>query len=338
MFALLLFGTLSAQTVTGTVYDENNLALPGASVYLDGTSTGTVTADDGTFRLTIASQINTALVFSFIGYESQLVAGPFKNKRYEVHLKPRTDMLREVVIQKGGFTRKQMLAIFLKEFLGRSKAGKSCRILNLDDISLRYDYKSNRITAASNAPLKITNPYLGYEIDFNLVECSITFSSRSVKAADVVSNAFTGTTVFREMSDPEKVFPERRRKTYQGSGMEFFRNLTSGNWGNEYFQLYKCSYPTDPTSHFEIAYDEGTFKVKVLAEHLEIKGMTLEPRKFYASYNLLYRKRDQSKVIFKTETFYVDGFGNTDSPMKIEFSGEISRQRAGDLLPMDYTP
>ncbi|MBD3581091.1 carboxypeptidase-like regulatory domain-containing protein [Flavobacterium selenitireducens] len=335
---LLAVYNLSGQTISGKVYDENKLPLPGASVYLDGTSTGTVTSDDGSFELQIPKRINTVLVFSFIGYGTETVTVPSENRRFEVHLKPKTDMLREVVIQKGGFTRKQMLAIFLEEFLGRSKAGRSCKILNPDDINLRYDYKQNRILATSDAPLKIENPYLGYEIDFNLIECYVVFSRKSVSRGDVMSNAFSGTTAFKELADTKDRFAQRRRDAYFGSQTEFFRNLVDGKWDKEKFQLFKGSYKTDASEWFEVVYAKESYHVKVLGEAIENSGLTLEPKTFYAHFNLLYDKQRQSGVIFRTGAFTVDSFGNTDSPMDIVFTGEISKLRAGDLLPIDYSP
>lgn len=337
-FMFFAFWNVSAQTVSGIVYDENRQPLPGASVYLDGTSTGTVTADDGSFQLQIPKRLNTVLVFSFIGYGTEMVSGPFETRRFEVHLKPKTDMLREVVIQKGGFTRKQMMAIFLEEFLERSKAGKSCKILNPDDINLRYDYRDNRILATSDMPLKIENPYLGYEIDFNLIECYIVFSKKSVSRSDVMSNAFSGTTVFREIPDEKGRYPHRRRDAFYGSQTEFFKNLTENKWDDEKFQLFKGSYKTEASDSFEVIYAKESYHVKILGEDLQSNGLTLEPKAFYAHFNLLYDKKRQSGVIFRTETFNVDGFGNTNSPMSIVFTGEISKLRAGDMLPLDYSP
>ena len=338
LLLMLLPAWITAQTVTGTVFDENKQPLPGASVYLDGTSTGTVTAEDGTFRLEIEKRINTVLVFSFIGYQTEMVAGPFENRRYQVHLKPRTDVLKEVVISKGGFTRKQMMSIFLEEFLGRSHSGKSCRIVNPDEINLRYDYQKNCVIANSDVPLIIENPHLGYEIDFNLIECQIAFSSKSVSRRDVLSNAFSGTTVFKEMPDPDNVFEKRRQQVFHGSQTEFFRNLINGVWGKEQFQLFKGSHQTAAEEWFSVDYDNGYYVVKVHNTEMAVKRQTLEPKIFYAPFNLLYSKKRQSGVIFKTQTFKVDSFGNTNAPMDIVFTGEIARLRAGDLLPIDYTP
>jgi len=58
----------SAVTVTGKVTAaETNSPLPGVSVALKGTSTGTVTDSDGNYKLMVPNGEGT-LVFSFVGY------------------------------------------------------------------------------------------------------------------------------------------------------------------------------------------------------------------------------------------------------------------------------
>jgi len=59
----------AALTVGGKVTDEAGGALPGVSVLLKGTTTGTATGGDGTYSLTLPDGAETGtLVFSFIGY------------------------------------------------------------------------------------------------------------------------------------------------------------------------------------------------------------------------------------------------------------------------------
>lgn len=53
--------------VNGVVYDESNLPVPGVTVLVKGTTTGTITDIDGRYNITVPQQGN-ALVFSFIGF------------------------------------------------------------------------------------------------------------------------------------------------------------------------------------------------------------------------------------------------------------------------------
>lgn len=66
--ALLCFGLVKAQTVTGTVSDETG-PLPGASVLVKGTTNGTQTDFDGNYAINVTDN-NAVLVFSYIGFKT----------------------------------------------------------------------------------------------------------------------------------------------------------------------------------------------------------------------------------------------------------------------------
>ena len=57
--------------ISGTVYDDDGLSIPGASIIIKGTTKGTVTNNDGAFSLDVED--NSILLVSFIGYESKEV-------------------------------------------------------------------------------------------------------------------------------------------------------------------------------------------------------------------------------------------------------------------------
>ncbi|THV57290.1 TonB-dependent receptor [Flagellimonas alvinocaridis] len=70
-FFLALLATLTtiAQEVTGTVYDDQNIPLPGVSILLKGTTIGTITDFDG--KYTIEASSGDVLVFSYVGFNTQ---------------------------------------------------------------------------------------------------------------------------------------------------------------------------------------------------------------------------------------------------------------------------
>ena len=59
--------------ITGSVKDSKGILIPGVSVYVKGTTTGTNTDNDGKFILSVSADAKT-LVFSFVGMKSQEVA------------------------------------------------------------------------------------------------------------------------------------------------------------------------------------------------------------------------------------------------------------------------
>lgn len=108
---LLLMLTISSialaqgQTISGKVTDENGDGLPGVSILLQGTSTGTVTDISGDYNLSVRGDAPT-LVFSSVGYETVTeVVG--NRSSINVSLMPDLTQLGEVVVTALGVEREQ---------------------------------------------------------------------------------------------------------------------------------------------------------------------------------------------------------------------------------------
>ncbi len=79
----------------GTVYDEDGIPIPGATVRVKGGTKGTVTNVDGGFSIDIES--NATLVISFIGYQTQEVS--IENKStVHITLKAETEQIEDVTV------------------------------------------------------------------------------------------------------------------------------------------------------------------------------------------------------------------------------------------------
>ncbi|WP_206073054.1 SusC/RagA family TonB-linked outer membrane protein [Pontibacter flavimaris] len=100
--------TVQGVQVTGTVKDASNgEPLPGVTVLVENSTTGTATGADGTFRLQATSS-DVTLVFSFVGYVTQKV--PLQNRSVvNVSLKLDTRALDEVVVVGYGTQKKSDL-------------------------------------------------------------------------------------------------------------------------------------------------------------------------------------------------------------------------------------
>jgi TonB-linked SusC/RagA family outer membrane protein len=99
-------GKAAAISVSGKVTGEDGTGLPGVSVALKGTTTGTVTDVDGNFNLTVPDgQENGTLVLSYIGYVTQEV--PINNRSsITIQLAPDVKALEEVVVVGYGTQKK----------------------------------------------------------------------------------------------------------------------------------------------------------------------------------------------------------------------------------------
>jgi TonB-linked SusC/RagA family outer membrane protein len=82
-------------TVTGNVKDDSGGALPGVSVLVKGTKTGTITNTDGDFSINTAA--GTVLTFSFVGYETKEVKVTDAEK-LNISLSANANVLNDVVV------------------------------------------------------------------------------------------------------------------------------------------------------------------------------------------------------------------------------------------------
>ncbi len=84
--------------ITGSIYDENDIPVPGVAVTIKGTKKGVITDFDGNFSIDAAQ--GQILVVSYIGYETQEIEinSP---KPLKIILEVSTESLSEVVITDG---------------------------------------------------------------------------------------------------------------------------------------------------------------------------------------------------------------------------------------------
>lgn len=97
------FAQGSGRTITGKVLDENNQPMPGVTIIVDGTTTGTMTGPDGTFSLAGVPS-GAKVIVSCIGYTNQVL--PEGKTVYQVKLVPDSEMLEETVVVAFGQQKK----------------------------------------------------------------------------------------------------------------------------------------------------------------------------------------------------------------------------------------
>ncbi len=185
-----------AQSVKGTVVDENGEAIIGASIKVVGTTNGVITDLDGNFALTNVSK-GAVLEISYIGYITQRVkvAGASVN----VVLKEDNQNLQEIVVVGYGVQRKSdvtgaMTRVGEKELntkpvtnVFQALQGKAAgvditsseRPGTLGDIRIR----GNRSLNASNTPLYVVD---GVPLSSGGIE---TLNPRDIESVDILKDA-----------------------------------------------------------------------------------------------------------------------------------------------------
>ena len=96
-FSLLSILSFAQQrNITGTVTDENNLALAGATVQVKGTYNGVVTDFDGNYAITLQPE-DKIIIISYVGYESKEFE--IENQRViNASLTPKIETLNDIVL------------------------------------------------------------------------------------------------------------------------------------------------------------------------------------------------------------------------------------------------
>lgn len=334
IFPILVF----SQNIKGKITNSNLQPIEGASVYLDGTTIGTISDSEGLFEITSNNKYNTLLIVKYLGYEDVYVSNPYEKEFYTFVLVPKINEIETVVIVKDGFTRKQKLQLFREQFLGLTKYGKACKILNEDAIDFNYDLETFIFTASCLEPIRVENPLLGYFIDFDLQDFYVKFNFKTIKSVNAIQSLFLGTVKYTETKIDEKII-KNRNDVFFGSAVDFFKGIIDNSWSEKKFILYEGKFPVLSNDYFKVLKKNDLYEVTVTSTNkvsFSIGG--IKRNNFYADFNLLYSKKRQSRVIFKTEIFFVDAFGNNSHKDQIVFGGDIGRQKAGNTLPLDFEP
>ncbi|MGV3559300.1 SusC/RagA family TonB-linked outer membrane protein [Larkinella arboricola] len=117
---------LQERTINGTVTDAaRNESLPGVSIIQKGTTRGTTTDKDGTFRMQIPNE-DVVLVFSYVGYEKQEVAVGAQST-LTVQLKADEKSLDEVVVVGYGSVKKSDLTGSVSSVKGEAIQAQAIR-------------------------------------------------------------------------------------------------------------------------------------------------------------------------------------------------------------------
>ena len=330
---LVLFFThlsLVAQNITGTVTDsKSGQPIESAAIYFDNTTIGTTTDEKGRFSIPISPQIKSPLIISFLGYKDVIISQYSKDQYLNISMKEAIDHLDEVFISyDDGLTRRQKLRVFRREFLGQSKFGSSCRILNEKDILLKYDKKNSKLYASASKPIKVENKKLKYLVNYDLIDFEVTFSyvKPEENKFDVYAMYFTGTTFYKDISGRKTTKSNKLRKeVYHGSIQHFMRALYDEDIEAEGYRIYKKGAIVKTWDYISIDPVEGS----------EIKQVTIN-----VPINIIFKNDLEltSKLQVTNKTFFIDKYGNYSPVEEVLFSGKMGTQRIGDALPSDYKP
>ena len=358
---------LLAQTYSGIVVDvDSEIPLANANVFLAGTLTGTTTNKDGYFELSTNGNISVPIVFSFVGYTTRVLSYYELSSDSIVRLKKEVIEIEEINVKSnpGGWSRSRMMQVFKEEFLGTSENAQSCKIENGNDIYLYYNIDTKVLHANSRKPIVIENKLLGYRVYYLL--------DYFRKSDSTIQ--FKGYCRFEELNfvkDRRKNNIEQQRgKTYLGSIMHFIRYLHNENL-NKNDTVYDLEVINRMYSYYAnsrgllIEWNNGHLDRTTLYSKNEINNIYLnkyedkfqiydEENNYLSCKNLIVESEGRRIISFdkNIKIVYLGNLKHTClipksgaieisengyyNPEQISWSGTMSKQRVGDLLPFEY--
>jgi hypothetical protein len=308
------------QIIRGTVLDRyENSKINFASIYINGTSVGTNSDQNGNFELDITKYSSFPLTISALGYYSVTLADFSREKPIEVYLTPKTFELNEVVVlaKSTAKERKANLKLFRDQFLGSGYNGHNCVIINEGDITFKNGTSRDTLKAFASKPLFIVNNALGYRITYYLDKFEYCRKSKSF--------LYQGSAIFNQDLNSEKAqkqfFEKRRKVAYLGSRSHFFASL----WTNK---LKSNGFTIRNSADQILSYDEIVIERSGFRKYLSYKG-NLSICYLSNSPNSLIEILKSNSPVFFDSSGYFDG-------SNVRVAGQMALQRIGDLLPFDY--
>jgi hypothetical protein len=349
--------------IRGHVTDsENQLPLKGASVYINNTTKGTTTDDNGNFQLGPFSPGQYEVVASYVGYEALLYSSEVKTADFRIRFKlnKKELILREVLVLSSA-TRKQYLDLFKKYVLGVTVAADHCKVENLEDIQFTLGDTKDEILAFSEKELVIENPDLGYTLYFELVD----FYHNKLTSGSY----FFGYTRYVDWAKDEQAkrkWLKKRRQAYMGSTVHFFRSLVKKELTKEGFTVYhldKSQRLKKDTLVAETPLQKTNAGMHVPMKAIEDSMIRLYPDSSFLIYEL--RLMDGWRIIYKNSTHLkteiqrksfmmqpstgtmtglrlreapvlITGRGMLLTPIRVYYDGIWAYERLANMLPEDY--
>lgn len=302
----------NAQVIRGNIIDKyTNKEIEFATVYFNGTSTGTCSDQFGNFQIDVSEYATKPLTISAIGYYSKTITYFSDQEKLTLKLKPKVYSINEAAIQSKSLVRQRKinLRLFREEFLGLTDNAWDCTIENEEDISFNYFEDEDTLKAYAKKPLIINNRALGYNITYYLDVFEYYRDTKFV--------FFAGNFIFKEdSSDYLGLTKNNREYVYRGSRMHFFRALWENKLSKNNFRIINAKNKRVKYKDIVVEDEEGN-------KFLKYKG----------SLRVYYFEIESKMLVSGLVSFEKNG--NFD-PEGIRWTGAMAGNRIADWLPLDY--
>ena len=337
-------------TVEGKVTDlESGLPVPMATVYVNGTTRGTITGPDGDFSLEHVI-LPCELILSHVSYE--LINVPLRDtshlKDLDFKMEPRVIRLQEATIIRPNL-REEYLRHFRFLFLGQDYEKSGARILN-DSVLIIRMRENEQFSVEANGPIMIYLPETGYMLTMDLVRFDLDYSEE----LEGYHCSILGYYYFEPMETgsrkERRLLARRRAETYYNSSMHFCRSLYHNQlMENGYLFKRACDPELEEginpaeVPDFIATYGPDDFgNQRLLLTRFACSDFNIlfyynsRNRPVDLTYLQSYRAK-RSGLSFLKDSVYIYPSGRIPEN-SILFSGYIGKKGVASMLPRDYIP
>ncbi len=336
--------------IKGEIKTIDGEIIPGAQIFINGSTIGTVSDKNGVFNLTGIPYGVYELVAQSLGFESQIIkiqTGQLSDF-YTITLKEKVYDLDEITVKPNREDWKINFEQFRNTFIGRGPFSDRTKILNEEVLNFDYDPITNKLTAYAYEHLDIENKDLGYRIFFYLDYFEIDYKNRT--------NFFAGQTFFEPLSSRRKKtrnkWNRNRETAYNGSFLHFTKSLIEGNANQEGFLVYGekrenreryVSKDTVSNSLYFHKVDSTTYKYEFVNflnvtyqnEYEDMSYLRSKISPLSSNQRLLPAPQNSSFTLL-TDYALVDISGVLYNPRAILFDGYWGFEKLSDMLPINY--
>ncbi len=357
MLSCLLSTVSFAQTtLKGKVLEDKSQApISYATVYIDGTSNGTITDENGTFELKDVRP-PAKLVVSHLSYRAVMVlVQQASTLNISIEMQPKNLEISQVNIDASD-NRARNLARFKRGFLGVDSWGKNAVILNDSVLVFQKEYQEKKVLVAGQdvdsvrlveskfevrptSTLIIDMPKLGYTLYADLSYYRETLGHTSAYGY-YYYKPYAITSRMKQ-----KKIDKNRRKVYYNSTQHFCRALYSSSLPDQGYGIYASKFRNEKEYNLDsclVSVSESLMAVKGLNDmrfivlyYFDSKGEPLNLKQDPSAIRRRHAGTSRSFIYFYNDScaFSKDGIipGNG-----ISFRGAMADKRTGATLPRDY--
>lgn len=357
-----LLSTLSVAqtTLTGKVLEDKSQApIPFATVYIDGTSNGTITDENGTFELSDVRP-PAKLVVSHLSYRAVMVLVHDSTSNVNIEMQPKKLEISQVNIDASD-NRARNLERFKRGFLGRDYWGENALLLNDSVLVFKREYQEKKRKVAGKDTVRLVEskfevrPTSTVIIDMPKLGYTLYADLKYYRETPGHTSAY-GYYYYKPYADgsrmKQKKIDKYRRKVYYNSTQHFCRALHSNTLLQEGYSintkrflspggtrviarmartagLDSCLMPVNEYISSVKGLRDSAFMVEY---YFNSRGLPMDLRE---NCNLEGKPVSKSVIYFTQDScaFSKDGIipGNG-----VSFRGAMANKRTGATLPRNY--